>query len=148
MINKKINKSFDDRIVDSVVSQIINELGGVKDVNKVRQAVVNVLENMDYITRKTPDNLIGSVNLDVVDNHGIRRTVDLNLKVLKNGYYNVCLSNVEMLHYESKSRGYEASSEKHSRFLKEQEYMKKKWGNYIKKDNFFSKNIFWKLKEE
>ena len=66
--------------------------------------------------------------------------VDLNIKVLNKGYYNVCLSNVKMLHYESKTRGYEASSEKHNRFLKEQEYMKNKWGNIITKDKYFSKN--------
>ena len=68
--------------------------------------------------------------------------VDLNLKVLEKGYYNVCLSNVEMLHYESKSRGYEASKEKHERFLKEQEYMKKKWGLTLEKDSYFSKYNF------
>ena len=36
-----------------------------------------------------------------------------------------------MYHYESKSRGYEASAEKHERFLKETEYMKNKWKNKI-----------------
>ncbi len=68
--------------------------------------------------------------------------VDLNLKVLEKGYYNVCLSNVEMLHYESKSRGYEASSEKHNRFLKEQAYMEKKWDKKISEDKYFSKYNF------
>ena len=68
--------------------------------------------------------------------------VDLNLKVLDKGYYNVCLSNVEMLHYESKSRGYEASKEKHGRFLNEQEYMKKKWNKILEHDKYFSKNNF------
>ena len=68
--------------------------------------------------------------------------VDLNLKILEKGYYNVCLSNIEMLHYESKSRGYEASREKHERFLKEQEYMKKKWKNTLNRDKYFSKNNF------
>ena len=68
--------------------------------------------------------------------------VDLNLKMLDKGYYNVCLSNVEMIHYESKSRGYEASKSKHERFLKEQEYMKNKWGHVLDEDKFFSKNNF------
>lgn len=67
---------------------------------------------------------------------------DLNLKVLDKGYYNVCLSNVEVLHYESKSRGYEASKEKHERFLKEQEYMKKKWKTTLERDKYFSKYNF------
>ena len=68
--------------------------------------------------------------------------VDLNLKLLDSGYYNVCLSNVSMYHYESKSRGYEASSDKHKRFLSEQEYMKKKWGKLLDRDKYFSKNNF------
>ena len=68
--------------------------------------------------------------------------VDLNIKALSKGYYNVCLSNVEMLHYESKSRGYEASEEKHNRFLSEQKYMKDKWGKFLDEDKFFSKNNF------
>ena len=68
--------------------------------------------------------------------------VDLNLKILDKGYYNVCLSNITMFHYESKSRGYEASKEKHERFLKEQEYMKNKWGKILDDDKFFSKNNF------
>lgn len=68
--------------------------------------------------------------------------VDLNLKVLEKGYYNVCLSNVEVIHYESKSRGYEASYEKQERFKKEQEYMKKKWGHTLDQDKYFSKHNF------
>ena len=68
--------------------------------------------------------------------------VDLNLKVLDKGYYNVCLSNITMFHYESKSRGYEATKEKHNRFLKEQEYMRKKWKDKLDEDKYFSKNNF------
>ena len=68
--------------------------------------------------------------------------VDLCLKVLSKGYYNVCLSNVEMMHYESKSRGYEASEEKHKRFLSEQKYMKEKWKDKLDNDKYFSKNNF------
>ncbi len=68
--------------------------------------------------------------------------VDLNLKVLDTGYYNVCLSNITMFHYESKSRGYEVSKEKHERFLGEQEYLKNKWAKTFDEDKFFSKNNF------
>ncbi len=68
--------------------------------------------------------------------------VDLNLKLLSKNYYNVCLSNVEMFHYESKSRGYEASKEKHDRFMYEQKYMRDKWGTLLDNDKFFSKNNF------
>ena len=68
--------------------------------------------------------------------------VDFNLKELSAGYYNVCLSNVEAIHYESKSRGYEATAEKQERFKVEQEYMKNKWGEYLNLDKYFSKYNF------
>ena len=67
--------------------------------------------------------------------------VDLNLKILKKGYFNVCLSNVTMYHYESKSRGYEASKEKHERYINEKKYMENKWKTELESgDKFFSKN--------
>lgn len=68
--------------------------------------------------------------------------VDLNLKFLDKGYYNTQLSYITMYHHESKSRGYEVTSEKTERFKKEQEYVMKKWGKKIEKDNFFSLNNF------
>ena len=68
--------------------------------------------------------------------------VDLNLKALSEGYYNVCLNNIEMFHYESKSRGYEDTKEKAERFKTEQDYMLKKWGKKLEKDKFFSSNYF------
>lgn len=67
--------------------------------------------------------------------------VDLCMKVLEKGYYNVCLSNIEMFHYESKSRGYEVTKEKQERYKKEEDYMKKKWNNVLD-DKYFSKNNF------
>ncbi len=68
--------------------------------------------------------------------------VDLNLKILDKGYYNVCLSNIEMMHYESKSRGYEATKEKNERFNREQEYLKNKWQETLDRDRFFSPHYF------
>lgn len=68
--------------------------------------------------------------------------VDLCLQVLEKKYYNVCLSNIEMYHYESKSRGYEVTKEKQDRFKNETEYMKKKWKNIIEEDKYFSKDNF------
>ena len=68
--------------------------------------------------------------------------VDLNLSAISKGYYNVCLSNVEVLHYESKSRGYEVSAEKQNRFRVEQEYMIEKWDGKLKRDPYFSKYNF------
>lgn len=68
--------------------------------------------------------------------------VDLCLQVLEQGYYNVCLSHIEMFHYESKSRGYEVTKEKQERFSKETEYMKEKWKDILDYDKYFSKNNF------
>lgn len=68
--------------------------------------------------------------------------VDLCLKELDAGYYNVCLNNVSMYHYESKSRGYDASKEKHERYLAEQKYVKNKWKDKLKVDKFFSEYYF------
>lgn len=70
--------------------------------------------------------------------------VDLNLKVLDKGYYNVCMSNVTMYHLESKSRGYEVSKEKAERFKKECDYLENKWKGKIdfKDDKYFSKYNF------
>lgn len=68
--------------------------------------------------------------------------VDFNLKMLKKGYYNVCLNNISLLHYESKSRGYEVTKEQMDRFQKEQDYMKKKWGKELENDKYFSSNYF------
>lgn len=67
--------------------------------------------------------------------------VDLCLQVLDKGYYNVCLSNVTMYHYESKSRGYEVTKSKQERFTKEISYMEKKWKD-IGEDKYFSKYNF------
>lgn len=75
--------------------------------------------------------------------------IDFNIKVLKEGYYNVFLPHVQLIHYESKSRGLDTTSEKYERFLKESNYMYEKWDNIIKNDPFynesFSKNGWFML---
>lgn len=65
--------------------------------------------------------------------------VDFNLKLLKNGYYNVLLPHVTMYHLESKSRGYEVTKERQERLKKEEKYMIEKWEDYLEKDRYFSK---------
>lgn len=68
--------------------------------------------------------------------------VDLCLKVLEKGYFNVCLSNVEMFHYESRSRGYEVTKEKQERYKKEESYMINKWGKNLMMINILVKIIY------
>lgn len=70
--------------------------------------------------------------------------VDLNLKTLDKGYYNVLVPQVELLHHESKSRGLDTSSQKYKRFLIEQEYMFNKWGNKTTVDRFYNPNFSYK----
>ena len=67
--------------------------------------------------------------------------VDLNLKLLEKGYYNVFLPQVELLHHESKSRGLDTEGEKYKRFMREESYMHNKWEKYINKDPFYNENF-------
>ena len=67
--------------------------------------------------------------------------IDFNLKLLDKGYYNVFLPQVELYHYESKSRGLDTTTEKYKRFMKEQYYMHEKWKRLIDRDPFYNKNF-------
>ena len=67
--------------------------------------------------------------------------VDFNLKLLEKGYYNVFVPQVEIYHYESKSRGLDNTPKKLKRFNLEQGYMYKKWPNIIKDDPFYNANF-------
>lgn len=75
--------------------------------------------------------------------------IDFNIKLLKEGYFNMCLPQVEIFHFESKSRGYDNTSDKYKRFREEEKYMYNKWGEIINNDPFynsnFSKNAWFKL---
>jgi len=67
--------------------------------------------------------------------------IDFNLKLLKKGYNNIFLPQVELFHFESKSRGMDTTTEKYQRFLKESDYMYKKWPRVIKNDVFYNPNF-------
>ena len=66
--------------------------------------------------------------------------VDLNLKLVEKGYFNVFLPTVELYHNESKSRGLETTKEKYKQLLKEQKYMYEKWKNFILNDPMYNEN--------
>lgn len=68
--------------------------------------------------------------------------MDLCLKLLNKGYYNVCLNNITMFHFESKSRGYDDTIENSNRSNMERIYMKNKWGNDFENDKYYSKYFF------
>ncbi len=67
--------------------------------------------------------------------------MDLNLKLLKKGYYNIFLPMVELYHHESKSRGSDFDPDKINRFNSEQDYMWEKWGDLLKNDRFYNPNF-------
>ncbi|MBP3596592.1 MAG: glycosyltransferase [Clostridia bacterium] len=53
--------------------------------------------------------------------------VDFCLKLRQKGYLNIYNPYIELMHYESKTRGYEISNEKKARFQRECEAFKEKW---------------------
>lgn len=67
--------------------------------------------------------------------------VVFNIELLKKGYYNVLLPQVELYHYESKSRGSDEEGEKLERFLKESKLLKEKEKEYIENDPFYNPNL-------
>lgn len=68
--------------------------------------------------------------------------IDFCLKVRKAGYLVVYEPNVEMYHYESKSRGYEDTPEKQARFKKEIDYMQARWKDILQEgDPYFNPNF-------
>ena len=77
--------------------------------------------------------------------------VDFNMKLLEKGYKNVFVPMAQLTHFESKSRGYDTTSEKYKRFKEEENYMYEKWDKYIKKDPYYNSNytlsMWFKLKK-
>ncbi len=67
--------------------------------------------------------------------------VDFCLKLLEKGYRNVYNPYSELIHYESKSRGYEYTKEQEERFNKESENFKSKWKKYIDYDLYYNINF-------
>ncbi|WIM39764.1 glycosyltransferase family 2 protein [Paenibacillus sp. PK4536] len=67
--------------------------------------------------------------------------IDFCLEVRKKGYWNIWLPQVQLIHYESKSRGYEDTPEKQARFTNEVMYMKNKWPEELLEDPFYNPNL-------
>lgn len=67
--------------------------------------------------------------------------VDLNLKILDKGYYNVLLPSVKAIHYESISRGNDFDEKNIKRFASEIDYMINKWGDSLLHDRFYNDNL-------
>lgn len=68
--------------------------------------------------------------------------VDLCLKFIKAGYYNVYLPDVELYHYESATRGHpHQSKESWERHIREIALFKTKWQDMIDNDPYYNPNL-------
>lgn len=68
--------------------------------------------------------------------------VDFCLRVRAAGYLVVYDPQVEMYHYESKTRGYEDTEEKKQRFQKEQDYLCRRWSDLFERgDPYYNPNL-------
>lgn len=67
--------------------------------------------------------------------------VDLNLKLIEKGYYNVVLPSVKLFHYESLSRGNDMREDQIKRFKYETDYMCNKWKEKLLKDKYYNDNL-------
>lgn len=67
--------------------------------------------------------------------------VDFCLKVRQAGYRNLWTPFAGLYHHESKTRGAENTPEKAARFAAECNVMMERWGNYLKNDCFYNKNL-------
>lgn len=68
--------------------------------------------------------------------------LDFCLKLRQKGYLNVFTPYAELFHYESKSRGYAKTPYEYAVMTYEKEYIKKKWGELMKKgDCYYNPNL-------
>lgn len=67
--------------------------------------------------------------------------VDFCLKLREAGYKNIYTPHAELYHLESESRGSDQRPETFPRFQKEEAFMKRKWGNILKRDPFYNPNL-------
>lgn len=102
--------------------------------------------DVDYLAVTAACVLVKSVDFEMVGGFDEEFTiafndVDLCMKVYELGRYNVWAHQAELYHFESKSRGYENTPEKMTRFDGEKKLLQKKWRKYIDNDPFYSPNL-------
>ena len=67
--------------------------------------------------------------------------VDFCLRLRQHGYTNVWTPFAELYHHESASRGHENTVEKRTRFIREVEFMKSRWGSQLEYDPAYNPNL-------
>lgn len=64
--------------------------------------------------------------------------VDLGIRLLDHGYFNVFLPDVKLIHYESKSRGVDKEQSAVDRYVSEVEYAQKHYAKWIAHDPYYN----------
>ncbi len=67
--------------------------------------------------------------------------VDFCLKIFERGYRLVWTPFAELYHLESVSRGSDETPERRPAFIREQEYMKSRWGHILYRDPYYNPNL-------
>ncbi|MBF0286333.1 MAG: glycosyltransferase family 2 protein [SAR324 cluster bacterium] len=67
--------------------------------------------------------------------------VDFCLRLQQNGYSNIFLPTVKMIHHESLSRGQDTTPDQQKRVHQEIETMQKRWGSRLHHDPFYNRNL-------
>lgn len=67
--------------------------------------------------------------------------VDLGLKLTEKGYFNVFLPDVELYHYESKSRGIDKDKAAVERYVNEVKYAEEHYAQWLEHDPFYNDNF-------
>jgi GT2 family glycosyltransferase len=67
--------------------------------------------------------------------------VDFCLRLGAAGFHSVYTPHAELIHHESASRGDDMSDANRERFMREESFMKLRWGDTLKLDPFYSPNL-------
>jgi GT2 family glycosyltransferase len=67
--------------------------------------------------------------------------IDFCLRVRESGYRNIWTPYAELYHHESATRGCQNSPEKLKRYVREIQYMKRRWGDILLNDPAYSPNL-------
>jgi GT2 family glycosyltransferase len=67
--------------------------------------------------------------------------VDLCLRLTDRGYHSIYTPHAELVHHESATRGPDTSPEKRARLLRDQAWMRQRWGARLANDPYYNPNL-------
>ncbi|MCD7832626.1 MAG: glycosyltransferase, partial [Lachnospiraceae bacterium] len=109
----------------------LGRLKAVQDISAVTAACMMVKRSVFESIDGFDENFVVALN-----------DVDLCLRIREKGYLIVMDPNVELYHYESKSRGYEDTPEKQERFQNEIRRFQNRWKGFLEKgDPYYSPHL-------